>query len=103
MTTPWSPRPDPIADPPSADPPSVAAPVSDPPVSDPSVAERVVAERVDDELAVLDQLESDLAAVEQAIERLELVSSQGPGGADAAARIVAAVSPERFVTAAPTV
>ena len=53
-----------------------------------------------DELAVLDQLEADLTAVELAIESLERVASEGLGGDDAAAQIAAAVSVERF--AAPT-
>jgi hypothetical protein len=49
-----------------------------------------------DELAVLDQLEADLTAVELAIESLERVASEGLGGDDAAAQIAAAVSVERF-------
>jgi hypothetical protein len=51
---------------------------------------------VDDELAVLDELEADLAAVEQAIESLERVSVEGLVGDEAASRIAAAVSVERF-------
>lgn len=51
---------------------------------------------VDDELAVLDELEADLAAVEQAIESLERVSVEGLVGDEAATRIAAAVSVERF-------
>lgn len=51
---------------------------------------------VDDELAVLDELEADLAAVEQAIESLERVSAEGLVGDEAATRIAAAVSVERF-------
>ena len=49
-----------------------------------------------DELAVLDELEADLAAVEQAIESLERVSAEGLVGDEAATRIAAAVSVERF-------
>ena len=51
-----------------------------------------------EELAVLDGLEADLVAVEQAVESLERVSSEGLGGAEAATRIAAAVSVERFET-----
>ncbi len=50
----------------------------------------------DDELAVLDALESDLVAVEQAIESLDRVSGEGLDGEQAAAQISAIVSPERF-------
>jgi len=53
---------------------------------------------VRDELAVLDDLEADLVAVEQAIESLERVSSEGLDGAEAATRIAAAVSVDRFGT-----
>lgn len=49
-----------------------------------------------DELVVLDGLEADLAAVEQAIESLERVAAEGVGGEDAARQIGAAVSAERF-------
>lgn len=46
--------------------------------------------------AVLEQLESDLASVEQAIERLEQITAAGIGGEQAAARIEDAVPSERF-------
>jgi hypothetical protein len=49
-----------------------------------------------DELVVLDRLEADLSAVEQAIESLEQVSTEGLVGEAAALRIAAAVSTERF-------
>lgn len=49
-----------------------------------------------DELVVLDRLEADLSAVEQAIESLEQVSTEGLVGEAAARRIAAAVSTERF-------
>lgn len=49
-----------------------------------------------DELAVLDGLEADLSAVEQAIESLEQVSTEGLIGEAAALHIAAAVSTERF-------
>ncbi|MEI2700658.1 MAG: hypothetical protein V9E94_20810 [Microthrixaceae bacterium] len=55
--------------------------------------------RETDELAVLDALESDLVAVEQAIESLDRVSSEGHGGESAAAQITAIVSPQRFSVA----
>lgn len=80
MTAPWSPRPD-------AAPASAEQPATTPP---PQVPEPV------DELAVLDQLEADLSAVEQAIESLEQVSTEGLVGEAAARRIAAAVSTERF-------
>lgn len=51
---------------------------------------------VADEVAVLDELEGDLSAVEQAIESLERVSVEGLVGDEAAARIAAAVSIDRF-------
>jgi hypothetical protein len=86
MTDPWSPRPAP-ADDVVAPVDAVAPVVADPP---PAVAE----ER--DELVVLDQLEADLSAVEQAIESLERVTAEGLGGDAAASRIAAAVSVERF-------
>jgi hypothetical protein len=56
---------------------------------------------VQDEIAVLDQLESDLAAVEQAIERLDHITAEDVEGEIAAARIDAAVSAERFGTTSP--
>ncbi|MHB1137765.1 MAG: hypothetical protein ACYC2O_02340 [Microthrixaceae bacterium] len=61
-------------------------------MSDPAVPSPAA----DDELAVLDELEADLAAVEQAISTLEQVAGDGIGGEQAAARISAAVSAERF-------
>jgi transposase len=95
MTAPWSPRPDSdlaedrdLAE--ASDP--VGAPVPPAPVPEPAQA----ADAVLDELAVLDQLEADLAAVEQAVESLERVAVEGVGGEAAAAQIAAAVSVERF-------
>ena len=81
MTAPWDPRP--------------ASDVDPTPESRlrPTTADATVAS---DELAVLDQLEADLTAVEQAMESLERVASEGLGGDDAAAQIAAAVSVERF-------
>ena len=60
------------------------------------VLEQDVAWLNGDELVVLDQLEADLSAVEQAIESLERVTAEGLGGDAAASRIAAAVSVERF-------
>lgn len=76
MTAPWTPRTDPEPD-------------------------QVTEPAAPDELAVLDELEADLAAVELAIESLERVASDGHGGQDAAAQIAAAVSVERFGDAQP--
>jgi hypothetical protein len=83
MTAPWEHRPASDVDP---TPESAPAPAS-------TTADATVAP---DELAVLDQLEADLSAVEQAVESLERVASEGLGGDDAAAQIAAAVSVERF-------
>jgi hypothetical protein len=52
-----------------------------------------------DELAVLDQLEADLAAVEQAITTLEQISTDGSLGDSAASQIAAAVPQDRFASA----
>lgn len=49
-----------------------------------------------DELAVLDGLEADLAAVERAIERLDAIASEGLDGPEARERILAAVPDDRF-------
>ena len=49
-----------------------------------------------DEVALLDQLESDLAAVETAIASIERIATDSVGGEQAAAEIRAAVSAERF-------
>ena len=49
-----------------------------------------------DEAALLDQLESDLAAVETAIAAVEQIATDAVGGDQAAAEIRAAVSAERF-------
>lgn len=49
-----------------------------------------------DEAALLDQLESDLAAVETAIASIEQIATDSVGGERAAAEIRAAVSAERF-------
>ncbi len=95
MTAPWSPRPDSElaadSDPVGASDP-VEAPVPPAPAPEPPHS----ADAVLDELAVLDQLEADLAAVEQAVESLERVTAEGVGGSDAAEQIAAAVSVERF-------
>lgn len=56
----------------------------------------------EDELAVLDGLEADLSAVEQAIASLEQISVEGVGGEVAAARIAAAVPLDRFGGPAPS-
>lgn len=71
MTEPWTPR------------PTTAEPAP-------------AAEGSRDELEVLDQLEADLAAVEQAIAGLDRVASEGLGGEAAADQIAAAVSVDRF-------
>ena len=55
--------------------------------------------RETDELAVLDALESDLVAVEQAIESLDRVSSEVDGGECGAGEMTAIVSPQRFSVA----
>lgn len=49
-----------------------------------------------DELAVLDSLEADLVAVEQAIDSLDRVTGEGLGGDAAAVQIDAIVSVGRF-------
>lgn len=49
-----------------------------------------------DEVVDLDALESDMAAVEQAISTLDEISSRGVGGESAAKEIAAAVSKDRF-------
>lgn len=113
MTAPWSPRP--VSDShPAPEPAPAAAPdhvpdtmsgvPSDPTAQDTtSVPTAQDVGGVLDELAVLDQLESDLTAVEQAIASLERVATEGLGGEDAATQIAAAVSVERFggVTTTP--
>ena len=88
MTQPWMSAPDPAAAPDPA-----VAPV---PAQDPAVPAAPGQVSESDELAVVDQLEADLTAVEQAIESLERVASEGLGGEQAAAQISAAVSHERF-------
>lgn len=91
MTQPWTPVPAPDSAP--EDVPEAAA-----------VAAQAVAPAEptqSDESAVVDQLEADLSAVEQAIESLERVASEGLGGEQAAAQIAAAVSPERFGSSDP--
>jgi hypothetical protein len=85
MTAPWEHRSASDVDP---TPESAPAPTTAPTTADATVAP--------DELAVLDQLEADLSAVERAVESLERVASEGFGGDDAAAQIAAAVSVERF-------
>ena len=52
-----------------------------------------------DELAALDQLEADLAAVEQAITTLEQISTDGSLGDSAASQIATAVPQDRFASA----
>ena len=54
-----------------------------------------------DELVVLDGLEADLSAVEQAIASLEQISVDGVGGEAAANRIAAAVPLDRFGGTSP--
>ncbi|MGB3410043.1 MAG: hypothetical protein WBA45_02500 [Microthrixaceae bacterium] len=49
-----------------------------------------------DDVAELGALESDMAAVEQAISTLDEISSRGVGGESAAKEIAAAVSKDRF-------
>lgn len=98
MTAPWSPRPasdsHPVPEPaPAAAPDHVPDPPAQDATSEPTAQD---AGGVLDELAVLDQLESDLTAVEQAIASLERVATEGLGGEDAATQIAAAVSVERF-------
>lgn len=56
----------------------------------------------EDELVVLDGLEADLSAVEQAIASLEQISVEGVGGEVAAARIAAAVPLDRFGGTTPS-
>ena len=50
------------------------------------------------DMALLDQLEADLVAVDTAIETIERIAAEGSGGEHAAAEILAAVSEERFGT-----
>lgn len=54
-----------------------------------------------DELAILDQLEADLAAVEQAITTIDRITADGVGGDRAGAEIAAAVGLDRFGTGVP--
>jgi hypothetical protein len=54
------------------------------------------AERPADEMALLDGLEQDLAAVETAIATIDRIATEGTVGEQSAAEIAAAVSPERF-------
>lgn len=51
---------------------------------------------VTDELAILDQLEADMTAVEQAITTLDRISADGVSGDQVGAEIAAAVSAARF-------
>jgi hypothetical protein len=44
----------------------------------------------------LDDLESDIAAVASAMDSLDRIVAESPGGESAAAEIAAVVSPERF-------
>lgn len=44
----------------------------------------------------LEQLESDLAAVESAMATLDRIAAEGPGGDASAAEMAAVVSPARF-------
>ena len=50
------------------------------------------------DMALLDQLEADLVAVDTAIETIERIAADGSGGEHAAAEILAAVREERFGT-----
>jgi hypothetical protein len=63
---------------------------------DPGTAEATAVAEEPDEAALLDQLESDLAAVETAIASIERIAAESGGGEPAAAEIRAAVSAERF-------
>lgn len=49
-----------------------------------------------DELALLDELEADLTAVEEAMATLDRITADGVGGVAAATEITAVVSAERF-------
>ena len=49
-----------------------------------------------DELALLDELEADLTAVEEAMATLDRITADGVGGAAAATEIAAVVSADRF-------
>jgi hypothetical protein len=51
---------------------------------------------VSDELALLDELEADLTAVEEAMATLDRITADGVGGAAAATEIAAVVSADRF-------
>jgi hypothetical protein len=84
----------PVADTAAPASPNAAGSVAEPGTAAPAPAPAV--DQPDDELVVLDQLEADLAAVEQAITTLEQVASDGIGGEQAAAQIAAAVSADRF-------
>ncbi|HTO01771.1 MAG TPA: hypothetical protein VL068_13960, partial [Microthrixaceae bacterium] len=59
-------------------------------------ADTAVYEPQSDEVVELDALESDMAAVEQAITTLDEISARGVGGELAANEIAAAVSKDRF-------
>jgi hypothetical protein len=75
---------------------------SSPDSSSPDSSSPAVSPGEQDELEVLDQLESDLAAVEQAITTLEQISTDGSLGDSAASLIAAAVPQERFASTAST-
>lgn len=62
----------------------------------PSQADAAQAPTLSEEIALLDGLEADLAAVEAAIDTLDRISAEGHGGEHAANEIAAAVSTERF-------
>lgn len=84
---------DPVGDAPTNEEPSREEPVHEEPTRTDAAAE---APGELDEAALLDQLESDLAAVETAIASIEQIATDSVGGERAAAEIRAAVSAERF-------
>ena len=81
---------------PAGTPQSSADPQDDPSEPSRTTEPDDVAEVELDEAALLDQLESDLAAVETAIASIEQIATDSVGGDQAAAEIRAAVSAERF-------
>jgi hypothetical protein len=93
------PESDDLAGAPAIEAPAPAAAVA-PATETETAAAAPAMEQPQDELVVLDQLEADLAAVEQAISTLEQVAGDGIGGEQAAAQIAAAVSADRFGGAA---
>jgi hypothetical protein len=68
----------------------------DRPTDDPAVGPEVSARPPDVDGDVLDGLEADLVAVEEALSSLDRIAADGSGGAGAAAQIDAVVSAGRF-------